>query len=742
MANLVQLSNELEYVPQEQLVQMSQDPNSTYPSFLVLSEIQRRTQMKKMYEAQQPKPQTTVAEEVVQEFAGQQGLQGAMAQSPGPQNAFQPGDMGNMAPPSPMQAMASGGRTGYQVGGLFGPQNSRTLEEFKEQMIKEYIAATGKSRQEAEIFANQNAQERYNETLQSQAQQDKARKDSLLFNMNRMSNLTDYDPLAPSSISKEQQEKILETFRKEPSGFDKFIEGGTEFFFGPARPDAENPTLARMTDEPMDYLNYIPLGGLALRGGIKSIQGMSGVIKGLRGSKADTTTLAALRAADKADDVVDLTKIPATKVDDIVPVTSTKGLPGAMNPQRNVGSTRPNLPAVIPKKTGTDLVPRKGTDLATIPGQGVKTTKDIVGNRPETKGLISRGINWLKNNKGKAFGYGLFGIGAGTVYKYSGDPEKKDTDLDLPQRKITDNEIKRNFDPLDLAKLGGIIMGAKNTSELGDGLTALAADIQERKYKESVLESKQQAMIIDRINALSKAMENMMSNSIEYQQASAARQSLIQSLYGPIAQGTDPNNILNAATANKEKDTTTDEKGILGSIKDTFMNMNPIAKLREKTDKSAPVIPQENLYNAFVNNAPNPDYLTGDPIIDNIMRVESGGRDLTNSTTGATGPLQVKEITLADPGYGVKPAKDNSVKEKIRVGKDYYNAMREEFDGNDLYASIAYNLGPGATKRWLESGGSIEQLRQIQSSDGRPVGQAAIDYITKLYGPDIITRLA
>ena len=116
MANLVELSNQLEYVPQEQLVQMSQDPNSMFPSFLVLSEIQRRNQMKKMYEAQQPKPQTTVAEEVVQEFAGQQGLQGAMAQSPGPQNAFQPGDMGNMAPPSPMQRMAAGGRTGYQAG--------------------------------------------------------------------------------------------------------------------------------------------------------------------------------------------------------------------------------------------------------------------------------------------------------------------------------------------------------------------------------------------------------------------------------------------------------------------------------------------------------------------------------------------------------------------------------------------------------------------------------------------------
>ena len=130
MANLVELSNQLEDFPEQQLVQMSQDPNSMYPSYLVLSEIQRRNQMRKMYEAQQPKPETTVAEEVIGEFTGQQGLQGAMAQSPGPQNAFPPSDMGNMAPPSPMQAMASGGRTGYNLGGsldLSGDSLSQTF---------------------------------------------------------------------------------------------------------------------------------------------------------------------------------------------------------------------------------------------------------------------------------------------------------------------------------------------------------------------------------------------------------------------------------------------------------------------------------------------------------------------------------------------------------------------------------------------------------------------------------------
>ena len=72
MANLVQIAEELEYMPKDQLAQMTQDPNSTYPQFLVLSEIQRRTQLERAYQAQAEGmgPQTTVAEETVAEFMG------------------------------------------------------------------------------------------------------------------------------------------------------------------------------------------------------------------------------------------------------------------------------------------------------------------------------------------------------------------------------------------------------------------------------------------------------------------------------------------------------------------------------------------------------------------------------------------------------------------------------------------------------------------------------------------------
>jgi len=111
MANLVEVAEELEYVPKEQLIQMAQEPNSRFPSYMVLSEIQRRTQMEKMYNAERmEKPTTTVAEELVGEFAQPQGLAGMAADG----LATPANDFSTSAPPaSPMQMAAIGGRTGY-----------------------------------------------------------------------------------------------------------------------------------------------------------------------------------------------------------------------------------------------------------------------------------------------------------------------------------------------------------------------------------------------------------------------------------------------------------------------------------------------------------------------------------------------------------------------------------------------------------------------------------------------------
>jgi hypothetical protein len=118
--NLVQLANDLEYVPRKELAEMSQDPNSFYPAYLVLSEIQRRTLNDKNFAAMQERPTTTVAEEVVDEFMQpqlaenqSQGLQGGTPQSatPLPDSNISAGLSG--VPTAPMQMAASGGATGY-----------------------------------------------------------------------------------------------------------------------------------------------------------------------------------------------------------------------------------------------------------------------------------------------------------------------------------------------------------------------------------------------------------------------------------------------------------------------------------------------------------------------------------------------------------------------------------------------------------------------------------------------------
>tara|TARA_R100000700_G_C3175993_1_gene150900 strand:- start:1721 stop:2989 length:1269 start_codon:yes stop_codon:yes gene_type:complete len=137
MANLIQIAEELEYMPKDQLAQMTQDPNSTYPQFLVLSEIQRRTQLEKAYQAQatQAEPQTTVAEETVAEFMAPQGLQG-MAQQPMPQ------DMPAPMPESPMQMMADGGRTGFFAMGAttYANQRPEDMQAMTQGMIDDISA--------------------------------------------------------------------------------------------------------------------------------------------------------------------------------------------------------------------------------------------------------------------------------------------------------------------------------------------------------------------------------------------------------------------------------------------------------------------------------------------------------------------------------------------------------------------------------------------------------------------------
>lgn len=80
---------------------------------------------------------------------------------------------------------------------------------------------------------------------------------------------------------------------------------------------------------------------------------------------------------------------------------------------------------------------------------------------------------------------------------------------------------------------------------------------------------------------------------------------------------------------------------------------------------------------------------------------ESGGHETNpdgstvTSAKGAQGSMQVMPTTNTDPGFGVRPAANNSPQERARVGADYLSAMVQRY-GDPAKAWAAYNAGPGA----------------------------------------------
>lgn len=99
-----------------------------------------------------------------------------------------------------------------------------------------------------------------------------------------------------------------------------------------------------------------------------------------------------------------------------------------------------------------------------------------------------------------------------------------------------------------------------------------------------------------------------------------------------------------------------------------------------------------------------------DRLVSAVMQVESGGDPTAVSPKGALGTMQTMPGTLADPGYGVSPARDRSPQEMERVGKDYLAAMVREFKGNIDHALAAYNWGPTQAKQWISRGANAAEL--------------------------------
>lgn len=121
-----------------------------------------------------------------------------------------------------------------------------------------------------------------------------------------------------------------------------------------------------------------------------------------------------------------------------------------------------------------------------------------------------------------------------------------------------------------------------------------------------------------------------------------------------------------------------------------------------------------------------------------VMQAESQGKrydksgKLLTSKAGAMGEMQVMPETFTKPGYGVRPARDNSPDEIARVGRDYAAVMLRRYNNDPTAAAVAYNWGPGNADKWVKRGADFNQLpRETQNYVTRITGQMGVPIAAK-----------
>ena len=429
MANLIQIAEELEYMPKDQLAQMTQDPNSTYPQFLVLSEIQRRTQLEKAYQAQatQAEPQTTVAEETVAEFMAPQGLQG-MAEQPMPQ------DMPAPMPESPMQMAANGGRTGFMTGGnsprsillnTMGANPSgmtdqemggliTSMNQESEQMparrsfgLMEGEIVPEVVEEEEEMMADGGRTGFYGlgSTSYGGGMQD-------AYSVESSPSLADSETIDVESIPEETRAEIVEASK-----------GLT-----PAQKAMIGINAASLA------LMVTPIPGARVAAGVLKLG--QGAFRGLQAGRAAYQARKAKILMDQGRKAIDAGKVSGT------------GRTASYNPE-------------VVRQAGVDAIKGMRIPQRTIAGgiAGGTAYNLFESENEEDKPVTSPVVTDL-------------------------DDTDKIIDKDTGGTKTEESGLFSNITPdqgLTMAQLGGVLMGARNMSELGAGIAGVAGQMQERK---------------------------------------------------------------------------------------------------------------------------------------------------------------------------------------------------------------------------------------------------------------------
>tara|TARA_R100000234_G_scaffold118702_1_gene99722 strand:+ start:2971 stop:4914 length:1944 start_codon:yes stop_codon:yes gene_type:complete len=550
MANLVEVAEELEYVPKEQLIQMAQEPNSRFPSYMVLSEIQRRTQMERMYNAERmEKPTTTVAEELVGEFAQPQGLAGMAADG----LATPANDFSTSAPPaSPMQMAAIGGRTGYADKGR---TELRERQKELRNIARDYVRGRG-NRTAMPIAIGDNALARAYGDLEYKPDMNQESYNKLISDM-KEDLLYQYFPeeakkMEQQRINKANQEAVMLRRLHGPSEEEikfsqkKGLGGRVGYQNLGATGDARLQLLTSLGIDPTgmseaqieDALLFastreqeqkpLPQVNTGVDRPVDIATEEPGFFEGLYDDVSESYLGQLAKDYAKEtyyDDEGDFkygaaaldaaTFIPGVGLGlGLAGKTLYKGLPAAYKYLKGIDY------ADKARKTG-QAIDKATKPFYTAPRQVVKSKKGKEYSVSSPEGKMIQNIGGKKPYGSKtlrdvslpraAVTTSVGGLAAREVYDYmQSDAKATDDSGKQPSKKDLDNKIdeivpddKTNkglkgkvksyidqADGLDIAKLGGIIMSAKNMSELGAGIAGLASDIQERRLTEDELENR------------------------------------------------------------------------------------------------------------------------------------------------------------------------------------------------------------------------------------------------------------
>ena len=540
MANLVQVAEELEYVPKDQLIEYSQNPDSRYPQYLVLSEIQRRTQMERMYNAQEAsmnKPTTTVAEEVVSDFAQPQGLGGMNVNGSANADAFSP-QAGMPAAPmqmpaTPMQMASSGGRTGYYPGGTFDAMNQsmqasrsgreallssldidpRTMtgNQIQQSMLG---LGVGSSRQRG-IRNNNPLNIKYNPNNDWLGQVGSDDDGFAIFKD------IDYGYRAGN--------QLLQTYG-EDHGIDTISEVINRF--APAADDNDTDSYSDFVSSRMGIGadEKLDMSDPALRKELTTIMASfetpDAVIDesssitdkdlGLRGASAYDKAhpkeegwgeWLKRKAIDRYTDEGE--GLGAVDWSNVL-WDASLAIPGAG--ALGLGARTARLAANAARaKWGTGAIQQGLRNLPSRATRTVDPRRSILTTKPNPKAVRGEGFVMSGGKYGpqripsatriSLTGAGLFGAKSLHDFATKDEGEKLTEIHPTYKKRIVDKVGELTQDPksglggkmksyldqvdgLDIAKLGGIVMGARNMSELGQGITALASDIQTRRKDE------------------------------------------------------------------------------------------------------------------------------------------------------------------------------------------------------------------------------------------------------------------